>query len=118
MNEIKLVVFDLAGTTVQDKGQVSGAFTRALAEHNIEVTLEQLSSVRGSSKRQAILNFIPEGPHRASYAEAVYASFRGHLAERYRIEGVEPVDGAEQSFRWLRAQGIRVALNTGFDRHM
>jgi phosphonatase-like hydrolase len=116
MNGLKLVVFDLAGTTVKDSGQVSGAFTAALYEHDIEFTPEQLSSVRGSSKRQAVLRFIPEGPNRAHRAELVYASFREHLTERYRVGGIEPVDGAEQIFRWLRAEGVRVALNTGFDR--
>jgi phosphonatase-like hydrolase len=118
MDEIKLVIFDLAGTTVQDKGQVSSAFTAALAENGIEVTPEQLNRVRGSSKRQAVLSFIPEGPGRLSAAEAVYSSFRERLTQRYRTEGVEPVEGAEQVFRRLREQGIRVALNTGFDRDM
>jgi phosphonatase-like hydrolase len=116
MNELKLVVFDMAGTTVVDRGQVSRAFTTALAEHNLDVTSEQVSSVRGSSKRQAVLELIPEGPDRARRAEFVYASFREHLTERYRVEGIEPIDGAEEVFRWLRTKDIRVALNTGFDR--
>jgi len=29
---------------------------------------------------------------------------------------VKPVAGAVQAFQWLREHGIRVALNTGFDR--
>ncbi|HEX8772472.1 MAG TPA: phosphonatase-like hydrolase [Pyrinomonadaceae bacterium] len=116
MNELKLVVFDLAGTTVKDSGQVSDAFTAALAEHDIEITPEQLSGVRGSSKRQAVLHLIPEGPGKERRAEQVYASFRERLTERYRVDGVEPMEGAEQIFRWLRAEGMRVALNTGFDR--
>ena len=116
MDQIKLVIFDMAGTTVKDTGQVAAAFTSALAEHEIEITAEQLSRVRGSSKRQAVLNLIPDGPDRSQHAELVYASFRAHLAQRYRIDGVEPIDGAEQIFHWLRGQSIRVALNTGFDR--
>lgn len=116
MNELKLVIFDLAGTTIKDEGQVSAAFTAALAERGIEVTSEQLSRARGSSKRQAVMSFIPEGQDRARCADLVYASFRERLAQRYRAEGVEPVDGAEAIFRWLRARGIRMALNTGFDR--
>jgi phosphonatase-like hydrolase len=116
MDELKLVVFDMAGTTVKDTGQVTAAFTAALAEHNIAVTAEQLSSVRGSSKRQAVLHFIPEGPDRTDRAERAYASFREHLAKRYKIEGVEPIAGAERVFQWLREHGVRVVLNTGFDR--
>jgi len=116
MDEVKLVVFDLAGTTVRDRGQVTDAFTAALALHDIAVTPEQLSSVRGSSKREAVLRFIPEGPQRERRAELVYASFRQHLTQTYSSDGVEPVDGAEEIFRLLRTRGVRVALNTGFDR--
>ncbi|HVG34017.1 MAG TPA: phosphonatase-like hydrolase [Pyrinomonadaceae bacterium] len=116
MDEVKLVVFDLAGTTVRDRGQVTDAFTAALASHDIAVTPEQLSEVRGSSKREAVLRFIPEGPQRERRAELVYDSFRQHLMHSYGSDGVEPVDGAEEIFRWLRTRGVRVALNTGFDR--
>jgi phosphonatase-like hydrolase len=116
VNDLKLVIFDLAGTTVKDSGQVADAFTAALAEHDIEITCEQLSSVRGSSKRQAVLRLIPDGPDQTRLAGLVYASFREHLIQRYGIEGVEPVDSAAAIFQWLRARGVRVALNTGFDR--
>lgn len=116
MNDLKLVVFDLAGTTIKDNGQVSDAFAAALSEHDIEFTRDQLSCVRGSSKREAVLSFIPEGPDRTRRAESVYDSFRAHLSELYRTGGVEPIAGAEEIFHRLRAQGVRVALNTGFDR--
>ncbi len=116
MATLRLVVFDLAGTTVRDRGEVAGAFVAALAGHGIEVTPERLASVRGSSKRQAIAALMPEGPGRAHAAQAAYALFREHLARAYRAQGVSPVDGAERVFRQLRARGVRVALNTGFDR--
>ena len=118
MDELKLVVFDMAGTTVKDNGQVVNAFTSALSEQDIQFTSEMLNSVRGSSKRQAIEQFIPQGADRARRAELAYASFREHLAERYRTEGVEPITGAERIFQWLKEQGVSVALNTGFDREM
>jgi len=75
MSELDLVVFDLAGTTVEDRGQVTDAFTGALATLGLSVTPEQLSAVRGSSKRQAILQLVPDGPDRARYAETAYVSF-------------------------------------------
>jgi phosphonatase-like hydrolase len=116
MNEVELVIFDLAGTTVEDRGEVPAAFAGALAEHGIEVTPEQLKGVRGASKREAVLHFIAPGPHQSGRAAAVYASFREHLARRYQTEGVHPVAGAAATFRSLRGRGVRVALNTGFDR--
>lgn len=118
MDEPRLVVFDMAGTTVKDAGHVADAFLVALGEFGIEVTPEQLSRVRGSSKREAVLHFVPEGPGRLTRAEAVYHSFREHLARLYNAGGVEPVEGSEETFRWLRRRGVRAALNTGFDREI
>ena len=118
MDEPRLVVFDMAGTTVKGEGRVADALLAALRGHGIEVAPEQLSGVRGSSKREAVLNFIPEGADRGRRAETVYNSFREHLARLYRAGGVGPVDGAEATFRWLKRRGVRVALNTGFDREM
>jgi len=116
MDELELVVFDLAGTTVEDRGEVPAAFTAALAGHGIAVTREQIKNVRGASKRQALRHFIPAGPEQARLAEEAYASFRAHLAQRYTAEGVRAIPGAAPAFRWLRERGVRVALNTGFDR--
>lgn len=116
MRELDLVIFDLAGTTVEDRGEVPDSLIAALAEHGIEVTREQVSGVRGASKRQAVLHFIPPGPDQAHAAEAAYASFREHLARRYATQGVRAVPGATRVFRAFRDGGVRVALNTGFDR--
>jgi phosphonatase-like hydrolase len=116
MNDVELVVFDLAGTTVEDRGEVPGAFTDALAAQGIPVSPEQLRSVRGASKRQAILQFIPAGSQQMARAESVYASFREHLAQRYQADGVRQVAGADMAFTVLRERGVRIAVNTGFDR--
>src|SRR5882724_2326668 len=59
MQHPSLVIFDMAGTTVEDRGEVPAAFTAALAAEGIAVTPEQLTAVRGASKRQAVLNLLP-----------------------------------------------------------
>ena len=64
MRGIDLVCFDMAGTTVVDDGQVPEAFKTALAEHGISVGEADIRSVRGASKRQAILDLLPAGPGR------------------------------------------------------
>ena len=115
MRAIELVVLDMAGTTVKDDGQVAEAFTAALVEHGIPVSPEAIRSLRGASKRVAILGLLPGGANQAERAERVYASFREHLAQRY-ANTVRAVPGAEETMAWLRGRGIRVALNTGFDR--
>jgi len=114
MVQPKLVIFDMAGTTVEDRGEVPSAFTAALAEHGVVVTPEQINSVRGASKRQAVLNLLPEGADRA---ERAYASFKEHLARQFAA-GVRAVPGATETFAWLRERGVKIALNTGFDREI
>ncbi len=113
----KLVIFDMAGTTVLDQGEVPAAFTAALAEDGIRVTAEQVNSVRGSSKRQAVFDLLPTGPDRAERAERAYASFKRHLQRRYE-GGVKAIPGADETFAWLRQLGVKIALNTGFDREI
>lgn len=118
MESIELVVFDMAGTTVKDNGAVPEAFVAALSRHQIEFDSTRLADVRGSSKRQAVFDLIPEGPERSHRAAAVYDTFRECLILRYQSYGVEPIEGAARMFGELRARGIRVALNTGFDREV
>ena len=105
----------MAGTTVVDDGQVPQAFTTALAAHGIAIGPGDIRNVRGASKRQAILDLLPKSPDRNEKAEKVLVSFREHLARLYRGT-VREIPGAAGVFGWLRSRGIRVALNTGFDR--
>jgi phosphonatase-like hydrolase len=114
----RLVVFDLAGTTVVDDGQVPAAFGSALLEAGIELSAEQIANLRGGSKREAILRLIPEGPNRAERAAAIFEAFKLHLVRLYDASGVRGVPGAREVFDWLRSKDVRVAFNTGFDREI
>jgi phosphonatase-like hydrolase len=117
MEPLEVVVFDMAGTTVEDGGEVPAAFAAALAEQGVTVTAAQMNAVRGASKRQAVLELTPEGPDRAERAAATYAAFKKQLAQRFAA-GVKPIAGAGEMFGWLRSHGVKVALNTGFDREI
>jgi len=105
----------MAGTTVVDDGQVPQAFKTALADHGISVGEADIRNVRGASKRQAILDLLPAGPGREDRAASALDAFREHLARLYK-GSVREIPGASGAFGWLRSRGVRVALNTGFDR--
>ena len=121
VEETKLVIFDLAGTVIEDAGQVPLAFTSALGNHEIEVTSDSIREMRGASKREVIQRFVErrQGGSRAdvlAQTEEIYNSFRSTLARMYEKDGVREIAGATEVFTWLQQRGVRVALNTGFDR--
>lgn len=123
MNDIELVVFDLAGTTIEDAGEVPEAFTSALQAHGLTVTSEALQAVRGASKREIIKRFVenqfPEDTaSRIARTEKIFTAFRQHLMAIYTSRGVKEIPGTTETFAWLRRRNIKIALNTGFDREL
>ena len=113
-----LVVLDMAGTTIEDGGQVPQAFTEVLHNHGIEIGETELNALRGASKRNAIRHFAARqnSTDLESRTELIFGDFRAHLSRLFRSGGVRPIDGASRTIASLRKQGIKVALNTGFDR--
>jgi phosphonatase-like hydrolase len=118
MKNIALVVFDMAGTTIEDSGQVPEAFTTVLRKHGIAIDDDALRAVRGASKRDAIRHFVLK--HHTTEVEAltdtIFNDFRDYLSQLFKAGGVKPVAGAPATFDWLRARGVKIALTTGFDR--
>lgn len=112
---IELVVFDMAGTTIDVGDEVAEIFRATLARCSVPVTVEQIAEVRGASKRQAMADLLTRhAPERLSDLDEIYSSFRAALtgaAGRFTL-----YQGAEDTVRECKAHGIRVALNTGFDR--
>jgi phosphonatase-like hydrolase len=123
MQDIQLIVFDIAGTTIADEGQVSDAFRAGLADIGIEVTENQFAPWRGASKQTVLRAVIDErfgagdtqNPDRLKRA---YGRFREHLEYRYQKDGAQPIQGVEDTFRWLQEQAILIALTTGFYRRV
>ncbi len=116
---IRLAVFDMAGTTIQDTGVVPLAFDAALASQGLSASAVELDSIRGAGKREAIRHLVQLRRGDADldrHAEAVYEAFRGELDRRFRAGGARPVEGASEVFAWLRRRGVAIVLNTGFDR--
>lgn len=111
-----LVVFDLVGTTVLADDAVPRAFAAAVAAEGLTLTAAQIHAVRGATKRLALAQLLPAGPGHALRVERAYARFQDRLRAAYSPATVRAVPGALEAMAALRAAGVRVALNTGFDR--
>jgi len=118
---IGLAVCDMAGTTLAVTDAVPIALRRAFGEAGVDLTESSIEAVRGQSKREAIAGLLQQsnaaGRGPADLVEQVFASFRRELVREYE-RGVSPVAGADHALRFLRAEGIRVVLTTGFDRDL
>jgi phosphonatase-like hydrolase len=122
MNKTRLVVFDMAGTTVKDKGGVAQAFINAFGQFNIVVPVEEVKKVMGYRKRDAIRmlldKFYPEkATDKQHLIEEIHEVFENSMTDYYMSEkDLQPLPNAENTFRWLHERGVKVALNTGFTK--
>lgn len=118
---IELVVFDMAGTTVHDADGVNTCLRLSLAAHGLTVDRDAVNRVMGLAKPVAIRALMEAGAGIASVTAAevtaIHEDFVAIMTDFYAHgRGVREMDGAAAAFRALRARGIRVALDTGFDR--
>lgn len=111
---IELVVFDIAGTLIEDHDEVTSAFHRAFIENNTPVTREELREWKGAAKREVIRRFA--GADEA-LVEKTFADFRRILETEY-VRSLKAIDGAEDAVRTLRQSGINTATITGFYRDL
>jgi phosphonatase-like hydrolase len=120
MSPIKLVIFDIAGTIVQDRGEVMHAFTCSLRARGVPFTDAELEEWKGASKREVIRHFVTRQSELTSSdeVERVYDEFRGGLEGHYRDHGVTPIPGAADTLAWLRRRGISIATTSGFYREI
>lgn len=117
---IELVVFDMAGTTINDEDGVGRCLRAALAEDGLQVTIEDSNSVMGIPKPEAIRLLI----NRSDFpdlllprADVIHDRFVERMIDFYRTDpSVREIPGATDMFRLLREAGIKVALDTGFGR--
>ena len=121
MSPIKLVVFDMAGTTVQDKKEVETCFARACEVTNLNVSEERILALQGYSKIEVFRLLWSEkiDKNHPEYAEKVtysYDYFRTILEDHYKENEIFPTEGCLEIFDFLRKNDIKIALTTGFYR--
>lgn len=119
---IELVVFDIAGTTVKDNGNVADAFIYALKQFGYTVPRREVNYIMGYKKPVAISlmleKFYP-GKIDAdkNLVENIHTVFIDTMIDFYENDtALEPMANAEYIFSQLQSQDIKVALNTGFSK--
>jgi phosphonatase-like hydrolase len=115
----RLVVLDMAGTTVADGGLVERAFQRAAERLGVEpgsadhaAKLQYVRDTMGESKI-SVFRHLFGSEELAQRANSVFEEAYGELVDGGLIA---PIPGAREAIEKLRADGRTVVLTTGFAR--
>ncbi|MEE3718484.1 HAD family hydrolase [Tumidithrix elongata RA019] len=123
MTAIKLVVFDMAGTTVRDDREVETCFMLAAEKTGLEALPERVIAMMGLSKRLVFQTLWAEqigtnDPNYLANVETSFSAFKHILENHYLTQPIEPTVGCLELFDWLRSRRIQIALTTGFYREV
>ncbi|WP_223837715.1 phosphonatase-like hydrolase [Streptomyces venezuelae] len=115
----RLVVLDMAGTTVADGGLVERAFERAAGHLGVEpgsadhaAKLQYVRDTMGESKI-SVFRHLFGTEELARQANSAFEEAYGELVDAGLVE---PLPGAREAIEQLRADGRTVVLTTGFAR--
>src|SRR5256885_9442582 len=111
MSKVRLIIFDIGGTIIEDHGEVVASFGAALAANGVAASETEIKELKGSSKRDVIKRFVERqwGKEDAGNEDRIrkaYGHFRAELESKFSNGGVKPIVGAEASFAWLKAHDI------------
>ncbi|MDB0616007.1 phosphonatase-like hydrolase [Tenacibaculum dicentrarchi] len=116
--KIEMVVFDMAGTTVNEQNVVYKTLHKAIVAANVEVSLETvLEYGAGKEKHKAIKDVLTHlKSDKLKDSQTIFDNFKKSLAVAYEFLEVKPIKGVEKVLLNLRSEGVKVVLNTGYDR--
>ena len=116
---IRLVAFDVAGTTVNDDGLVVAAFKAAFEKSQPELWPEKGAiwtqyaiDTMGQSKIHVFTELLGD----IEKARAANVAFEEAYMNEVAEQGISPIAGTLEIFAHLRERGIAIALTTGFSR--
>ncbi|MDN5585790.1 MAG: phosphonatase-like hydrolase [Brevibacterium sp.] len=117
---IELAVFDMAGTTINDRDEVYRVLREATEREGANYSDEEFQKWMGTEKKWAIDNLLRLGgvDVDAELHEKAWEWFRQELRRTYTDNPPTPLPGVEEALATLRERGIKVALTTGFAREI
>jgi phosphonatase-like hydrolase len=115
----ELVILDIAGTTVDEGQHVYRVLSETAKAHGASPSEADIARWHGSAKHEALHALLTSRdgtPPSDEELRTVVADFRNRLTAAYAQHPPLPLPGVREALAALRAAGIRIALNTGFDR--
>lgn len=115
-NTIKMVVLDMAGTTINEDNIVYKTLHKAVEAQGIKVDLSTVLKIcAGKEKHKAIIDLLKNLEIENVDSNVVFENFKTNLNDAYDFFEIKPIDGVEAFFTELKSKGVKVVLNTGYD---
>lgn len=121
---VSLIVFDIAGTTVRDNGEITWAFKKAMRAFGYKIPEEEINPLMGYEKGEAIRKMLYVHEKDTAiitpyFIQNIHTRFIQEMVLYYeKTTRLEPLPGAEKLFQELRYRNIKTALNTGFSKQI
>ncbi len=113
-----IIIFDMAGTTVDEQNVVYKTVLKAIERAGYETSLDfVLLHAAGKEKYQAINDVLEQllgEPADDELVQDIFEDFEALLQLAYEHLDPQPMPGSEAVFAHLRERGIKVVLNTGY----
>jgi phosphonatase-like hydrolase len=119
---IKLAVFDMAGTTVEDKDFVADALVKAFEKQELFISQRHANTKMGIPKPVAIRELLDEifeetPDNIDELVNIIHADFIQLMIDFYKTSpSVKGKVNAVRTMLALKNAGVKVALDTGFSR--
>lgn len=116
----KLAIFDMAGTTINDRDEVYRVLREATEREGAEYTDDQFQELMGTEKKYAIGQLLEIGGIEPTdeRVEGAWEWFQEELRNTYAENPPVALPGVEEMFEALHQKDIKVALTTGFSREI
>lgn len=124
MSLVKMVVLDMAGTTLKDENNVAEAFQKAMKNYGYEIPIGIINPLMGFKKTEAILMMLEEYEPDASkitnqIIEQIHEDFTEIMIKFYETsQTISALPGVEETMLAIKAVGIKIGMNTGFSKRV
>ena len=115
LQPVKLLVFDMAGTTIDEGGIVYKTLYDTIKTYNTDIQENDIKRWYGSNKYEVLDNYVNDP---VVNKDIIYQTFNDNLKERYFYsDNIKLINNnLPILFNSLRETGIKIALNTGYNR--
>ena len=130
MENIRLAIFDLSGTTVSDDNAVAKCLFEGSRHFGLQTTIEDFEKTIGTNKIHLYEFMLARDsgeqvkienlehyrfPQYHDKAVEIFKYYSVLMVDYYR-SGVKAIPGAESTFKWCHENGINVVTDTGFHK--